>query len=538
MSYGDDQHKFQHVPKIILVILERIQDVKLKKNLSNMNIYKSLNGSSDWDDNFENQIVELKMNMNRGNWNFINEIDNINILIEIFYDWLEDCVHHLIDPNKVIKIYQDNSEIISILKYNLSQPKNFTPEKRKTITNYIKNELKMIEFETATCIADFLSNLQPNDDEEKEQYFLMKEKMSIYSLGFNFDLIFENKNSIESQNCWRVVDKLMDILNYLVLVINVDLQDNPSNSFYIADQFGSSQNIENMSLYLKRKKLTEIKAFRGSSNSLVQSITKDGDLANYFSKIKNFSSEKNLLQFRYSRPNFNTSKIGNISDFIKPKIISGDSETFRTENLNPNEKDEMLFMMYKSLHKYFDEKPSDLENKIPDANKNLNSDNFVMINDFYDSFHKFMLDSNINRNSHNIGISNTSSNSRKEDPEEKIKLNLLDVISEDRILEENKSNFLSPNEKIILNNHLQIVQPKLTDIISKKQSLKSDLCESDYKSDSHTNASNKVDLKVNTDRNSYSYIRPKNRRRTTKKSKYFNHFNKDYKEVLMPEPEK
>jgi hypothetical protein len=192
--------------------------------------------------------------------------------------------------------------------------------------------------------------------------------------------------------------------------------------------------------------------------------------------------------------------------------------------------------MYKSLHKYFEEKPSCSENKNHDANNNLNSDNFVMINDFYDTFHKFMLDSSNNKVNVNLGISNTSSHSRKEDHDEKLKLKILDAISEDKILEENKSDILPSQNKINLTNHLQVVQPKLTNIINKKQNYKSDLDDSaSYKSDISINTNNNIDLKINTDRNAYSYIKPKNRKRHTKKSKFLNEFHNNNRDLLLLE---
>jgi hypothetical protein len=410
-------------------------------------IYKCINGTSEWKDEYEKHIVDLKISLNRGHWYLLKEINDINILIELCFDWLEDCVICVISSNNIDKLYTDDKQLSHSIKDHVKNPKNYSSEQRKKINDFLKSELRMIEYETLTCLAQFASNLSPSEDQiQKDEFHLMLEKIAIYLLGYNIDMVYENPNKDFSQKILKIVEKLIDIILFMIILIEFEYNDDHNLFLYNQRLSVNSSQIDNLLLM----RLNELE--KGNSTNI-----KVNDLTTFFNNHVSVNIERRNSYFvGYNNNNLMNKKLsmlsGNsliMSNYFKEesarsnekelKQIKDKSEQVnKYENPNYNskiiphkfscvEKDTMLFNMYKSLQKYFDKKP--LEKKINSAdhmyyshnvNNNFNSDdtfslfnklknsneinlasspnkdsqngadNREMLNDFYDCLNKFI----------------------------------------------------------------------------------------------------------------------------------------------------
>ena len=87
----------------------------MKKNnlTSNLNIYKSLNGSIDVSDAQYIQINSIIKNANNGNWKPLKTCNDILVLGEILFIWLDDCVKACIFPGTIQELYDNNKKLFS-----------------------------------------------------------------------------------------------------------------------------------------------------------------------------------------------------------------------------------------------------------------------------------------------------------------------------------------------------------------------------------------------------------------------------------------
>lgn len=424
LSIGDDYHKLQHVPKLVCVSLEHMLYLKEKLNIDALTIYQSINGSSEWKEENEREIVELKINLNKGKWECIKDIDDVNILSEICFDWLEDCVIFVINPERIEKMFEDDKLLAPRLKQHISDPKQFSIEHRKTIIKLLKETFRMIEYETIACIAHFASKIFPDDDKKlKEEFRLMLEKLCIYMMGYNIDYLYENPNAVLSQKGITNVERFIDIIIFFIVVMNHDLNDENSNSFFNVNNPNNSGVLlaENMSQYVARRQFEEMNS--SIFNSL--SFNNYSDFPNFLTKhltTLNDKASPNIMKIKtqMKRYSFN-SDVGT----IRKKSTAGTSDI---------EKEYILFNMYKSLHKYFDKKnPNDkspdnssvnftkVKNSFNATNQqnNNNNNNMEMLNDFYDTFQNFMMNYK-NTNNPNIPIMNLNSNPNYNSPRDRM----------------------------------------------------------------------------------------------------------------------
>jgi hypothetical protein len=535
LSWGEELTKISHVPKILYVVLEQILSLtslipnenlsKTAINLNNINnnynandqsilklqIYKCINGTSEWREEYEKQIVDLKISLNRGHWNLIKEITDINILIELCFDWLEDCVICVISSDNIEKLYTDDKQLSEKIKDHVKYPKNYTSEQRKKINDFLKSELRMIEYETLTCLAQFASHLSPSEDlNEKDEFHHMLEKIAIYLLSYNIDMIYENPNKELSQELIKIVEKLIDVILFMIILIEFEYSED-QNLFLYNQRLSANSQFDNLLL------LRQMEADKRNSTNL-----KVNDLTTFFNNQVSIQFEKKNSYFVGYNNNLMNKKLyvlsGNslvMSNLLKEESARsaekeieskndkldnvktddspmGISKMVSTLKISDTEKDNILFNMYKSLQKYFDKKP--IEKKISSANhtyfshnvnhnfspddtfsynnklKNSNdmilsstnniqnigsssnrdgqngADNYEMLNDFYESLNKFI--------GQNGGIANVSYNNSPDPTRVQplngnfVSLNNFDVADEKSLLNKGTINQRTGNNTI------------------------------------------------------------------------------------------
>jgi hypothetical protein len=322
-----DCYKFQHIPRIVVAILERVACLIHQKGIPKATVYQCLNGNHEWKDEYENALSQLKGSINRGVWSCINETDDILVLLEILFDWLDDSVTCVFNYTTLDTLFKNDFE--KELNKMIVNRREFTIETRKLVIDKFKNELKMSEFECLSCIANFLSFIYPDDIHDPvvlNEFNLMFDKLSIYLLGYNIEMVYENSNLEEAQSCQRYVELFKDMLNFFSIVCKYDWNE----------QTGRKGSLNIMSNYLK-------KLYSETDESEVIATKADGK---FFNKMKTHT---------------------NIEDII---------------NSNTN-RDEFLMNMYKALEQYFNK-----TNKHPNGGKV--DDDLENFNDFFISFIDFI----------------------------------------------------------------------------------------------------------------------------------------------------
>jgi len=263
------------IPLMILITLNLLLKLKKKNICENIDIYKSLNGSCDLNDEIYANIQNITIEINKGNWKVLKKCKDPVLIGELLFIWMDDCINNCVNPttvdeaiyqeieineneenvindnnnnenneninnndknnNKKEKIYNllmdykniDNNIIAKIydsfqnkfkkyeweilkffanfLKETLPDPnnkidKNFGSSKtptNKIENNNIINDILIIkenikeEDENSHSNPDFLSQIKI---EEEKQYQLMLEKMGIFILGYDIDLLYENQS--------------------------------------------------------------------------------------------------------------------------------------------------------------------------------------------------------------------------------------------------------------------------------------------------------------------------------------------------------
>ena len=110
-SYNNqNNYETSYIPLIIAICLNRILELKKNNTVTNILIYKALNGSFDVSDENYANINSIIQNINNGNWVPLKSCDDVIILSEILFIWLDDCVKACIFPGTIQELYDNNKK--------------------------------------------------------------------------------------------------------------------------------------------------------------------------------------------------------------------------------------------------------------------------------------------------------------------------------------------------------------------------------------------------------------------------------------------
>ena len=194
-----DNYKFdffsykKYVPLFIQYIFNAILVLKNSNELDLTTIYKTLNGTSDIIKNLNNYLNPIIESINAGNFNILNTIEDIVILSELLYLWLEKSIDYVIEDKNLDNFdfsKKDESDFNKIFEDNF-------------------NKLKIYEKETILFFINFIYLLKTNKDlDDPKNIKLMCEKFCIYLLGYDINNIDQDLNKK------RHIETLLDIFYY------------------------------------------------------------------------------------------------------------------------------------------------------------------------------------------------------------------------------------------------------------------------------------------------------------------------------------
>ena len=226
-----------YIPYIIYKSLNKLLQLKNnpKRPYSNNGIYKALNGSLEITDDTFVQIKYTMRKINAGFWEALDQCDSTVILSEIFYLWVDESVKFCVSPKRVIKVVKDDQFTLNI--DNILAGKCSNANTLFEMYSILKKTFKKYEFELFKFLGDFIDKIYPNSNntltnntnnsrksvsnasiksnnkdlffhevkttfskDESEEYYRMVEKIAIYIVGYNIDLLYDEEVMIKENS--------------------------------------------------------------------------------------------------------------------------------------------------------------------------------------------------------------------------------------------------------------------------------------------------------------------------------------------------
>ena len=229
LLFGDELKKYGFIPKLIVKVLEKITFLKKKYNLDCLMIYKLFQGILiDWNDELENILCAMKTMINKSNWKLFEETENLILIIELLFDWFEDCVEYVISLERT-------EIIINSIIYNeyVNQKDTLTGKfyinnnKRKEFFDFIKKEYHCFEYEILFYFASFLTNFTPNGNDEENNFDKMIERISLELLGLSFSE--KTINQKYNEITFPLINGLSTIIKSIYYSLKINEYENNNN---------------------------------------------------------------------------------------------------------------------------------------------------------------------------------------------------------------------------------------------------------------------------------------------------------------------
>jgi hypothetical protein len=225
LLFGEDLKRHEFIPKLISIIFEKIEDNLNKEKITKEQIYQYMFYPEEWTEDEESRLVYLKQQINLGRWNALNEKEiEVKVLTQLLYDWLEDCVTHVISPDKIYFIFQEKG-LSFLIEKNIKDSQEFTKSSRKSLCDNIKICLRTIESETLCCIANFLNRIKPgkgSKTSDRDSFMQVTKRLCVALLGF------DTKNSTNNNENEKIIDyalRLFNLLAFFGIVLEKDIED-------------------------------------------------------------------------------------------------------------------------------------------------------------------------------------------------------------------------------------------------------------------------------------------------------------------------
>ena len=343
--FGEELEKIGYIPIIIEKSLDKIIELKNKLKINKVLIYKLIQGELiDWNEQLENLLVELKLLINQNKWEKFDLNENLIIVIELMFDWFEDCVKFVINPERTDKIIT-NDIFIEYLNNNGNKTNRYS---KSDIIALLKKEFHLFENQIIFKIAEFLVKLSQNEENNK-----------------NF---FENNNIINNNNDtnFNIIKDEKNTFNQMIYRISLELLGFSYNEIYNDNKY------QTIILPLVNGLSSIIKIVYEILSKKIYTLE---ELELISPKKKNFSSltKKNLRDIDFS----------NFSDYNNSYInsVTGNS-------IINNNKEKKLFQLYTVLQEHFKDKKNinvGDDNGLEKLNKNIQNINLDGIQSFLNS---------------------------------------------------------------------------------------------------------------------------------------------------------
>ena len=406
------------IPLMILITLNLLLKLRKKNLCENIDIYKSMNGSCDLSDEIYANIQNITIEINKGNWKVLKKCKDPVLIGELMFIWMDDCINYCVNPATVDEAIFEEIQIDVIKKekiYNLLlKYENIDKNIISKIYNFFQNKFKKYEWEILKFFSIFLKETFPktknnknNEEninftsktpknyinknnianniliihenkkeedeisdpihsariiEEEKQYQLMLEKIGIFILGFDIDLLYENQsvNNINN-NSISMIEKTNSYLNSVknTILLLKFLRDtlNENYRFYETELY-----------YIKSptNKNGNLKTFKDFAENYKNSI----DSSNINSESNKSSCNSNSLNHSQEIINHNVININNETNNVHSLSIAHSNSSNFLFNLNKKnihnnlsiikelennkEYEKKLFEVYKTLKLHFE----------------------------------------------------------------------------------------------------------------------------------------------------------------------------------------
>ena len=406
------------IPLMILITLNLLLKLRKKNLCENIDIYKSMNGSCDLSDEIYANIQNITIEINKGNWKVLKKCKDPVLIGELMFIWMDDCINYCVNPATVDEAIFEEIQIDVIKKekiYNLLlKYENIDKNIISKIYNFFQNKFKKYEWEILKFFSIFLKETFPktknnknNEEninftsktpknyinknnianniliihenkkeedeisdpihsariiEEEKQYQLMLEKIGIFILGFDIDLLYENQsvNNINN-NSISMIEKTNSYLNSVknTILLLKFLRDtlNENYRFYETELY-----------YIKSptNKNGNLKTFKDFAENYKNSI----DSSNINSESNKSSCNSNSLNHSQEIINHNVINVNNETNNVHSLSIAHSNSSNFLFNLNKKnihnnlsiikeletnkEYEKKLFEVYKTLKLHFE----------------------------------------------------------------------------------------------------------------------------------------------------------------------------------------
>ena len=293
------------IPKLIFECIEKIIEIKIFTNMSLKELYLILNGMNVLKENSLQAIKIIREELKVNNWDTFKIQNDIAIINELLFIWMNECVFNCIDPQKIEQIINDfillimpsqnNSTLpeskISNDKLNtidnellnkiqklfemcIDNPKNQNMEILNKMINITKLSLSKLEYETIKYISIFLQIIYPTnkfnidwtdlnnninnniDDSNIYEFKRFLYRFSLFLLGYNLDKINSTPNKfLKSKELFHA--------KMLIFIFELFIFHKNSGVFNL-NEFTQNNEVllENEDLFFKYKNSNELRSIK------------------------------------------------------------------------------------------------------------------------------------------------------------------------------------------------------------------------------------------------------------------------------------
>ena len=404
------------IPLMILITLNLLLKLKKKNLCENIDIYKSMNGSCDLSDEIYANIQNITIEINKGNWKVLKKCKDPVLIGELMFIWMDDCINYCVNPATVDEAIFEEIQIDVIKKekiYNLLlKYENIDKNIISKIYNFFQNKFKKYEWEILKFFSIFLKETFPktknnknNEEninftsktpknyinknnianniliihenkkeedeisdpihssriiEEEKQYQLMLEKIGIFILGFDIDLLYENQSvnninnnsisMIEKTNSYlNSVKNTILLLKFLRDTLNENYRFYETELYYIKSPTNKNGNLKTFKDFAENYKNSIDSSNINSESNSCNSNSLNHSQENINHNVINDNNETNNVH-SFSMAHNNSS---NFLFNLNKKNIHNNLSIIKELETN-KEYEKKLFEVYKTLKLHFE----------------------------------------------------------------------------------------------------------------------------------------------------------------------------------------
>lgn len=168
--------------------------------ISITDLYNVLIGNSEWSSSSESLLSFFKNSINQGNWYVINTFSNLDIIIELVWDWLDESVDLILQPEKLILLFNEN-DFEKLINEKNDDKKSICNTNFKETIKKIQSYLNYNQYHILCFLSKFLYTIFNNTLENgKIEKLMIKFSVMLQGYGshYYYDYYFNKDGIIHS----------------------------------------------------------------------------------------------------------------------------------------------------------------------------------------------------------------------------------------------------------------------------------------------------------------------------------------------------